>query len=266
MAKINLLPWRAERQRQRQKEFQLMMGGAAVIGLLLSGLWYFYNTQQISGQTERNTYLEGEIVKIDKEIEEIKTLNQKRDDLLARKTAVEKLQANRFQMVHLFDAIVRTLPEGVVLTSIKQEGEMLQLDGRSQSNARVATYMRNLESSGWMTNPQVNVIQVGAPAAGTITSTENLMPYLFTLKVNLANPNAPRDPNAPPTPDPIPVQMSPAPASSVNPVVQSTVDKMTSTTPAAAPAPAQQPAAPAGTPAQPPAPAPQAAPNQTPGQ
>ena len=264
MAKINLLPWRAERQRQRQKEFQLMMGGAALVGLLLSGLWYVSNTHQISGQTERNTYLEGEIVKIDKEIEEIKTLNQKRDDLLARKTAVEKLQANRFQMVHLFDAIVRTLPEGVVLTSIKQEGDMLSLDGRSQSNARVATYMRNLESSGWMTNPQVNVIEVGGTAAGTITSSENLMPYLFTLKVNLANPNAPRDPNAPPTPDPIPVQMSPAQVSGVNPVVQSTVDKMTSTAPAAAPT--QQPAAPAGTPAQPAAPAPQAAPNQTPGQ
>ncbi len=262
MAKINLLPWRAERQRQRQKEFQLMMGGAAVIGLVLSGLWYLYNVNQISGQTERNTYLEAEIVKIDKEIEEIKTLNQKRDDLLARKTAVEKLQANRFQMVHLFDAIVRTLPEGVVLTSIKQEGEILTLDGRSQSNARVATYMRNLESSGWMTNPQVNVIEVGgAPANGTITSSENLMPYLFTLKVNLANPNAPRDPNAEPTPDPIPVQMSQQPAANVTPVVQNTVDKMTSTQPA----PPAQPGAPATAPAPQPASAPQVAPNQTPG-
>lgn len=264
MAKINLLPWRAERQRQRQKEFQLMIGGAAVIGLLLSGLWYLYNTNQISGQTERNTYLEGEIVKIDKEIEEIKTLNQKRDDLLARKTAVEKLQANRFQMVHLFDAIVRTLPEGVVLTSIKQEGEMLTLDGRSQSNARVATYMRNLESSGWMTNPQVNVIQVGASAAtGTITSSENLMPYLFTLKVNLANPNAPRDPNAEPTPDPIPVQMAPEQPAGVPPVVQNTVDKMTSTQPAA-PATATT-TAPANTSAPAPAAAPNAAPTQSTG-
>lgn len=259
MAKINLLPWRAERQRQRQKEFQLMMGGAALVGLLLAGLWYLYNVNQISGQTERNTYLDGEIVKIDKEIEEIKTLNQKRDDLLARKTAVEKLQANRFQMVHLFDAIVRTLPEGVVLTSIKQEGEALTLDGRSQSNARVATYMRNLESSGWMTNPQVNVIEVGAPAGATISSSENLMPYLFTLKVNLANPNAPRDPNATPTPDPVPVQMAPQPSAGVPPVVQSTVEKMTSTQPT----PATQPAVPANAPAN--APAPQAAPNSTPG-
>jgi type IV pilus assembly protein PilN len=101
-------------------------------------------------------------------------------------------------MVHLFDSLVRTIPDGVTLTSIKQEGDMLTLEGRSQSNARVSTYMRNLEGSGWMTNPDLSVIEAKGDNTG--------LPYVFKLKVKLANPNAPKDsdgdgvPDAPATP------------------------------------------------------------------
>ena len=172
---------------------------------------------------------------------------------------IEELQANRYQMVHLFDSIVRTLPDGLVLTSMKQEGESLTLQGRAQSNARVATYMRNLESSGWMTKPEVSVIEVGAAtpaaaAAGAATPS-TVLPYVFTLKVTLANPNAPKDPNAPPTPDPV---VTPMPAPAVQPQATPAGTPPASTQPAPAatvPPPATTPApaatAPTATPAAP---------------
>ena len=185
MARINLLPWRAERRKQRQREFQGMLGLAALAGVLLSFLIWFYFDRQIAGQHERNSFLQAEIVKVQKQNEEIKELDSKKDRLLARKKVIEELQANRSQMVHLFDSLVRTIPDGVSLTSIKQEGDILTLGGRSQSNARVSTYMRNLESSGWMTNPDLNIIEAKAGNPG--------LPYEFNLKVKLANPNAPKE-------------------------------------------------------------------------
>src|SRR3546814_6338235 len=100
---------------------------------------------QIAGKEERNAYLKTQISQVDTKIKEIEELDRQKSRLLARKEVIEQLQANRSQMVHLFDSLVRTIPDGVVLTSIKQEGEKLTLEGRSQSNARVSTYMRNLE-------------------------------------------------------------------------------------------------------------------------
>ena len=185
MARINLLPWREERRKARQKEFIGMLGLAVVAGVLLSVLIVSFYSGRISTQTARNEYLRGEITKVDAQIKEIEALDQKKAKLLARKDVIEKLQANRSQMVHLFDSLVRTIPDGVALTSIKQEGDILTLNGRSQSNARVSTYMRNLESSGWMTNPDLNVIEAKEGNTG--------LPYEFTLKVKLANPNAPKD-------------------------------------------------------------------------
>jgi len=159
MARINLLPWREERRKQRQKEFAFMLGASAVGAVLLTLLiWNFYG-RQIDGQNERNQFLEAEIAKVEKQIAEIKELDEKKSKLLARKEIIEKLQANRSQMVHLFDSLVRTIPDGVVLTSIKQDEDTLTLEGRSQSNARVSTYLRNLESSGWMTKPDLQIIE-----------------------------------------------------------------------------------------------------------
>ena len=202
MARINLLPWRAERRKSRQKEFVGMLGLAALAGVLVAFLVYSYYGGRISGQTERNDFLRGEITKVDGQIKEIEELDKKKGKLLARKEVIEQLQANRSQMVHLFDSLVRTIPDGVTLTSIKQEGEILTLGGRSQSNARVSTYMRNLEGSGWMTGPDLNIIEAKAGNAG--------LPYEFNLKVKLANPNAPKDEDGDGKPDAAPAATAPA--------------------------------------------------------
>lgn len=191
MAKINLLPWRAERRANRQREFYGMLGLAAAAGLVLSFLIWFHYSQQISGQNTRNQFLQGEITKVEGKIKEIEVLDKQKDRLLARKKVIEELQANRSQMVHLFDSLVRTIPDGVALAGIKQEGDILTLEGRSQSNARVSTYMRNLESSGWMTNPDLSIIEAKAEEKGpaALSGESRSLPYAFTLKVKLANPN-----------------------------------------------------------------------------
>ena len=185
MARINLLPWRAERRKQRQKEFMTMLGATALGAVLLSFLIVNYYNRQIDGENTRISFVKDRIAEVDKQIKEIEELDQKKAKLLARKEVIEQLQSNRSQMVHLFDSLVRTIPDGVTLTAIKQEGDILTLNGRSQSNARVSTYMRNLEGSGWMTNPDLNIIEAKEGNPG--------LPYEFNLKVKLANPNAPKD-------------------------------------------------------------------------
>ena len=182
MARINLLPWRAERRKARQKEFGVMLGLAVLGGILASFLIVSFYNGRISSQNARNDYLRGEIASVDKQIVEIEALDKQKARLLARKEVIEQLQSNRSQMVHLFDELVKTIPDGVALTAIKQEGEMLTLSGRSQSNARVSTYMRNLEGSGWMTRPDLTVIEAKEGNSG--------LPYTFDLTVKLANPNA----------------------------------------------------------------------------
>jgi type IV pilus assembly protein PilN len=204
MARINLLPWRAERRKSRQKEFAGMLGLSALAGVLLTFLIVSYYNGRIGGQNERNQFLRSEITKVDGQIKEIELLDEKKSKLLARKEVIEQLQSNRSQMVHLFDSLVRTIPDGVTLTAIKQEGDILTLSGRSQSNARVSTYMRNLESSGWMTNPDLNVIEAKGANPG--------LPYEFNLKVKLANPNAPKEGEEGEATPPATVSAAPAPA------------------------------------------------------
>ncbi|WP_369979615.1 PilN domain-containing protein [Xanthomonas bundabergensis] len=250
MAKINLLPWRAERRKQREREFYSMLGFAALAGVLLALLIWFYYDRQITGQNERNAYLEAEIAKVKAQNQEIDKLDEQKRRLLARKRVIEELQAKRSQMVHLFDSLVRTIPDGVVLTAVKQEGDILTLEGRSQSNARVSAYMRNLEGSGWMTNPELSVIEAkdqDKEVKGPIVDAKAL-PYVFTLKVKLPVPGdaaetvpgaaapAPGKPAAPPVPGAATPAPAAAPASAAP------------TAPATPPAPA--PAAPAATPAQ----------------
>ena len=180
MARINLLPWRAERRSQRQREFAMMMAAAAIIGVLATfGIITFFNGQ-IQGQQGKNTLLQNEITQLDGQITAIADLETKKANLLARKAVIEQLQANRSQMVHLFDELVRTIPEGVQLSSIKQNGNLLTLEGVSQSNARVSTYMRKLESSGWMTKPDLKVIEA--------KSDDKALPYVFSLQVTLTKP------------------------------------------------------------------------------
>lgn len=245
MARINLLPWRAERRKQRQKESGLMLGAAAVGGVVLSFLLVSFYNGQISGQEERNAYLDQQITEVDKKIKEIEELDKKKAKLLARKEVIEKLQSNRSQMVHLFDSLVRTIPDGAVLTAIKQDSETLTLEGRAQSNARVSTYMRNLEGSGWMTKPDLSIIEAKGFEKG--------LPYEFRLQVKLANPNAPKDEDGDGVPD--------APAAQPAATTGAPVSPDAATPATSAPAAGATPAVPEGAaPAKPTEAAPQAKP------
>ncbi len=181
MARINLLPWREERRKQRQQEFYVLLGVAAVAAVLtvFAALWFIGT--QVDAQTERNQMLTREITALDAQIKEIEELDRQRDRLIARKEIIEQLQATRSQMVHLFDELVRTLPDGVQLSSIKQAGATLTLEGVAQSNARVSAYMRNLDASAWLKESEIIKIE----ARGDDKS----VPYVFSLKVNLEDPN-----------------------------------------------------------------------------
>ena len=206
MAKINLLPWRAERRKLRQKEFASMMGLAAIAGVLISFLIIMYYNGQISGQNARNDLLRTEIASVEAKIKEIEELDKKKERLLLRKQVIEELQATRSQMVHLFDELARTIADGTQITSIQQNGSDLTMSGRAQSNARVSSYMRNLEASGWITNPDLSVIE----ARGGDKS----LPYEFALKVTLKNPSDKPDQSAAPAAGaaPAPAAAATAPA------------------------------------------------------
>jgi type IV pilus assembly protein PilN len=239
MARINLLPWRAERQKQRQKQFVGMLAVTAVGAL---AAWFAldgYYDAQIAGQQKRIQFLTVKIEEVDRRIAEIKELEDKKFKLLARKKVIEELQSNRSQMVHLFDSLVRTIPDGVILTSIRQDGDKLTLEGRTQSNARISTYMRNLETSGWMTSPDLSIIEAKGEDRG--------LPFVFNLSVNLTNPNKEKEGEG--KSGDLQLQpLSPAPAAGGAPAAAPAATP--GTAPAAAPAPGAQP--PAGTaPAQP---------------
>ena len=181
MAKINLLPWRAERRKQRQQEFMTMLGVAAAAAALISLLIVLYYNGQIDGQTARNQYLTDQIALLDKQIVEINELDKKKAGLLKRKQVIEELQASRSQMVHLFDELARTIADGTQITSVQQNGTEMTLLGRAQSNARVSTYMRNLDASGWMGSPDLSIIE--------LRGSDPALPNEFSLKVTLKNPN-----------------------------------------------------------------------------
>jgi len=233
MAKINLLPWRAERRERRKREFFTHLAVAFVAALVLVLLWGFWVSLRIGNQNDRNEYLKGQITQLDAKITEIQNLQKVKDHLLARKRIVEKLQSSRSQMVHLFDQIVQTIPAGARVTGLKQQGDKLTLDGVAQSNATVAEYMRNIEASPWM-------------GPTTLVSTTNVhnatnTPYEFELVVALTTPKT--DDNG-----------APASGSSVAPAAASTTTLAaagtSSTVPmAASAAPIQAPASPAVDPA-----------------
>ncbi|MCR6700504.1 MAG: PilN domain-containing protein [Dokdonella sp.] len=182
MAKINLLPWRVERRKQREREFYVLLGATAVAGVLAVLLGYLMMGAKIDNQNARNARLTAEIKKLDEQIKEIEELDRTRSRLLTRKNAIEQLQANRSQMVHLFDEIVKTIPDGTRLTGLKQSGDMLTLEGNAESNARVASYMRNIDKSPWMGRSDLKKIE---NKAGTKDIVDVRLPNVFSLSVKL---------------------------------------------------------------------------------
>lgn len=180
MAKINLLPWRAERRKQRQNEFFALLGLCAGLAVAVSFGAVQYFDGLIGNQQQRNNYLNREITALKAKTAEIEILEKKKSDLLARKAVIEQLQANRSQMVHLFDDLVRTIPDGVRLSSVKQAGDQLTLEGMTQSNARVSSYMRNIEAAEWLTRADLGVIE--------IKGDDKAMPYFFRMNATATKP------------------------------------------------------------------------------
>jgi type IV pilus assembly protein PilN len=159
MARINLLPWRAEIRKQQQKDFIAALGLGTSLTVLLMVLVHFNMDSRLEYQVERNHYLENEISGLDKKIKEIQELEAKKKRLIAKMEVIQQLQASRPEIVHLFDELGRTIPEGVYLTDLVQSDRSLTVNGIAQSNARVSAYMRNLESSSWLKSPLLNVIE-----------------------------------------------------------------------------------------------------------
>ena len=182
MAHVNLLPWRAERRKQREREFYMQLVAAFVAGVLALLVWIFWMDQRIDNQNERNAYLQTEITQLDVRIAKIKDLEKVRTHLLARKQIIEQLQADRSQMVHLFDELVKTVPSSARLSALKQDGQSMSLDGVAQSNASVAEYMRNIEASPWMGHTDLRKTEN--------THNATRMPYTFGLDVKLKQPKS----------------------------------------------------------------------------
>ena len=158
MARINLLPWRENLRKKRQRDF----GIAALVSVLVVAVAcagaHFYIEGMIKHQEKRNGFLKREIAEMDKKIKEIEELEKTKAKLIARMNVIQELQGSRPQIVHLFDELVETIPDGTFLTKLEQQGSSLSMDGRAQSNARVSAYMRNIETSEWLGNPSLKVI------------------------------------------------------------------------------------------------------------
>lgn len=183
MTKINLLDWRAAKREQRKRQFVVLLAAGAVVGALIFLAGLFVLDSEISNQDDRNTYLKQQITEVDQKIKEIQDLEKTKNNLLARMQVIEELQASRSATVHFFDEIVNTLPEGVNLTSIKQAGSDVTIEGVAESNGRVSTYMKNLDASPWFKDPKLIVIKT--------SDKSNLRKSEFTLQVkNLTKANA----------------------------------------------------------------------------
>ncbi|MFK5915608.1 MAG: PilN domain-containing protein [Woeseiaceae bacterium] len=159
MAHINLLPWREERRKEQLKQFLTMLGLSVVLMILIILAVHLQYNRMISAQESRNNFLSREITAVEKQIREINTLSKEKKRLLARMEVIQQLQRNRPGIVHLFEEMVKVIPEGSYIKSLKQSGKNLTINGVAQSNARVSAYMRNIDSSDWLTKPVLNIIQ-----------------------------------------------------------------------------------------------------------
>jgi type IV pilus assembly protein PilN len=159
MAKINLLPWREEHRKQQQHDFVMSLVAAAAMTCFLFFLVYMQIDAMKEYQQKRNKVVQDEITLVDKKITEIKDIESKKRKLMTKIDVIQKLQESRPEIVHLFDELAKSIPEGVFLTKFKQTGKSLELTGKAQSNARVSSYMRGVEASSWLESPVLKVIK-----------------------------------------------------------------------------------------------------------
>ncbi len=177
MIRINLLPHREEKRRARQIQFYSLSVLTVLLAIILWGLVHMAISARIDYQERRNAYMEKEIAILDKQIDEIKKLREQTKILLERKDAVEKLQSDRSNVVHLMDQMLRILPEGVYLKSIKQTGDDINLVGYTQSNARVSTLMKAIQDSAWLESPNLVVINA------TTVNNSQISEFTLTFKL-----------------------------------------------------------------------------------
>ena len=159
MPRINLLPWREELRKQKRAEYLGALGVCAVVALAGWFAVHFYFSELIAQQERRNSFIQDQIKVLNKKIKEIKQLEKEKESLIARMKAIETLQTSRPIIVHLFDELVNTLPEGVYLKSVTQKNRRVTVKGTAQSNARVSNYMRNVEASEWVEKPKLTIIE-----------------------------------------------------------------------------------------------------------
>jgi type IV pilus assembly protein PilN len=176
MIRINLLPHRELARASRRRQFNLLLGIAVATGVIVVVLGHTLIAARQSTQEARNAFLEQEITKLDAQIGEIKKIREQTQALLARKQVVETLQSNRTEVVHLFDQMIRILPEGLYLNSFKQTGDIITLSGYTQSSARVSTLMRNLSSSPWFESP--TLVQIKSATVNNLRANE----FVLTVK------------------------------------------------------------------------------------
>ncbi len=183
MPRINLLPHREQARKVRRREFMVGAGGAVVLAIIVAGVGKVVYQTWIDAQLEKNNILKKEIVQLDSEIADIQDLEARKQRLVARMDIIEKLQRKRPEIVHQFDELVRTVPDGVYLTGIKQNGKKLEIHGVAQSSTRVSTFMRNIDSSTWMDNPELQVVEAAKDSASGAGSNFTLTAQ--TVGVNL---------------------------------------------------------------------------------
>jgi len=184
MARINLLPWREEQRRERQRQFMSALLVTAILGVVLVFFAGFIFDQRISHQNARNALVQKEIKALEARIKKIDELERTRARLISRKQVIETLQASRSTTVELLDKLAKTIPVGVTLTTVQQQGNSLTLVGTSQSNARVSAYLRQLEENDLFLNPQLSYVR---SSSRPVTPTE---PYEFSVKVTIRPPKS----------------------------------------------------------------------------
>jgi len=182
LTRINLLPWREEERQEQKKQFGVMAAMTCVLAVAIVGLIHFQMQSKIDYQDSRNHFMSAEITKVDEEIKEISELQKVRRSLVERMEVIQDLQGSRPSIVHLFTEIVSTVPNGVYLETLAQTGNNLEVNGEAESNARVATYMRNLQASDWLNDPNLTVIEIEDKTVNRIST--------FTLTVKQTSPNA----------------------------------------------------------------------------
>jgi type IV pilus assembly protein PilN len=159
MPRINLLPWRDQQRRERKLALYVWLLFALIGAALVTGAGFLWMTSMIDGQTARNDRLKAEIRILDRQNEEINDLESQKQRFISRMQVIDKLQRSRSEIVHVFDELVKIIPDGTYLTAVTQTNRRFKLEGVAQSSTRVSTFMRNIAASQWLRNPELEVVE-----------------------------------------------------------------------------------------------------------